>query len=166
MKNKIREMFDYDGGALYWRKSRGCVAAGSKAGTVLNSGYIGITIDGKCYLAHRLVYKWHFGVVGEEIDHINGDKQDNRIENLRVVSRSQNQWNSVLRSDNTSGIKGVTRRGSNWIAQIKLYGRNLYLGRYKDKMEAARRVAQMRSVLHGEYGCNGTREAKGGLCDV
>lgn len=73
------------------------------------------------------------------IDHVNGDGLDNRRSNLRIASRRDNNRNVPLRSDNTSGFKGACwdRRANKWLASISVNGKNLFLGRYADKMDAA-----------------------------
>lgn len=91
----LLEWFDYRDGWLYWKKRRGKASAGSKAGTKQpTTGYITIGIN--VWAAHRLIWIWHFGAIERttQIDHINRTKDDNRIENLRLVSPSLNRLNS------------------------------------------------------------------------
>ncbi len=81
----------------------------SRAGTPQKDGYLQIQIDGKSFLVHRLIYEHVHGPIpdGMVIDHINRDKKDNRIENLRLATISTNSHNSSLRKDSTTGVKGV-----------------------------------------------------------
>jgi hypothetical protein len=101
---------------------------GAVAGTQHSRGYIVIGLDGMNYKAHRLAWlhvhgEWPTG----EIDHINGNKTDNRITNLRIVSRSENMVNRFrARSDNRLGVLGVTQIGGRFIARFK----NRYLGMF------------------------------------
>ena len=101
---------------------------------------------------HRIVYERTHGKKpkGFQIDHINGNKLDNRIENLRLATYAENQWNAKTRVDNTSGVKGVCwKKGLNkWYAQIKHNKELLYLGVFKDKKEAEKvAVSAMRSKV-------------------
>ena len=99
-----------------------------------------ISIDTKKYLTHRLAWLYVYGYMPEnDIDHINRDCQDNRIANLREVSRSCNCMNKGLDLRNKSGIKGVLFKtiGRKWRVTIMANGENIYLGRYKCLLEAA-----------------------------
>ena len=107
---QVREMFFYADGKLFWRKktSRKTVV-GNEAGTLCkNDGYRQIMINRRIYGTHRLVHLYHHGWIPEITDHINQNPTDNRIENLRNATRVENAYNCKLRSDNTSGVKGVT----------------------------------------------------------
>jgi hypothetical protein len=141
---RLRELLNYDyaTGELTWRirKAR-CIHVGDVAGNVSKrTGYRGVMVDGKYYLAHRL--SW-FYITGEwprnQIDHINRNRADNRITNLREATSSQNQMNTVSRRVGTaSGIKGVvwSKRCRKWKAQIGGQGKTTYLG-YFDTTEQA-----------------------------
>lgn len=113
--------------------------------------------------AHRVIYALHHGVeVDGFIDHINGDKSDNRIANLRVVSNAENAKNAALYSSNKSGTSGVMWEDSHkaWAVKINIGGKQRRIGRYKVKADAvaARKNAE---VLHG-YHENHGRLATGG----
>lgn len=136
-----RNLFEYRNGKLVWnvsvnsRAQMGCVAGSMDD----NSGYVKVQINGKQYLAHRIVWLWHHGYLPEnQIDHINQNKGDNRIENLREVSPQCNQRNSKQR-ESLSGVKGVNWDNLNrkWLANIKIYGKLINLGRYSSVLEAA-----------------------------
>src|SRR5690349_20811660 len=112
--DKVRQVLSYDAitGQFTWRVSKGLrVRAGGNAGFVAqgaNTGYVIIGIDGRQYRAHRLAW---FYVTGEwppdEIDHINGNRADNRWANLRPATVAENQRNRAKSKRNTSGYKGV-----------------------------------------------------------
>lgn len=113
---------------------------------VHHSGYLKGYALGKTFTAHRVAMALMLGKwPSEEVDHINGDKADNRACNLRVVTKSQNQRNSKRRSDNKSGHAGVCRKKNRWIAYINKNGKRVYLGGFDNVEDAisARKSAQI-----------------------
>lgn len=127
--------------------------------SLCHNGYAQGSLDGKNYMAHRVVWKLIHGEEPGEIDHANGKRADNRPDNLRGVDRSANCKNSALRSDNTSGHVGVTwdRSRLKWKAEIQNGGRVRRLGRFSTLEDAieARRAAQAGmgfSERHGRAG--------------
>ena len=95
-QEKIKELFDYDSGNLLRKtKTSNRVKVGDVVGSISKSGYIKTGIDNKTHLVHRLIWIWHNGEIDNNLllDHINQDKVDNRIENLRLVNRQENSWN-------------------------------------------------------------------------
>jgi hypothetical protein len=124
-------------GVLSWIKSGSGRKMGAPAGSFAKDGYVNIYVCGKHYPAHRLVWFYFHGVFPtENIDHINGNKSDNRIENLREATTSQNCHNRGLPKNNTSGLKGIRYKKNRWEASISIDGKRKYLGRYKTKEEA------------------------------
>lgn len=104
-----------------------------------NHGYGRVRIGGKKYFTHRLAWLLTYGSWPEhEIDHISRDKLDNRLENLRVATRAENQHNHGLRRDNSSGYPGVSfnRPTNKYKAEISLNGKRIYLGYYPSAEEA------------------------------
>ena len=99
----------------------------------------------------------HKGYLPKTIDHINGDKLDNRIENLRAATVGQNQHNRKTNANNTSGYKGVSwNKGCNkWLSQIKLEGKRIHLGYFDNLEEAAEVVRKAREELHGDFAHHG-----------
>mgnify|MGYP000972584377 CR=1 FL=1 len=139
--DKLRSLLSYDPktGVFVWKISGSPKAlAGSVAGC--RSGkYLRIVIGGCQYPAHRLAWLYMQGEFPDgEIDHINGDCLDNRIENLRAVSHRENMRNSPLRSDNSHGVPGVylNPRTGRWYAQSCHGGKNKHIGSF-DSFEAA-----------------------------
>ena len=115
--------------------------AGNTAGYLDKSnGYRGITIFDKPYQAHRLAWLYVYGEWPNEIDHINHIRDDNRLENLRDVTRSQNGMNSSIETGRTSQYKGVhwAKKANKWKAQIGINGKQKYLGYFTIEIEAAR----------------------------
>jgi hypothetical protein len=156
-QERLRHVLDYDPetGVFIW-----CVATsqrtkiGSIAGGKDSYGYFHVQIDSKCYKAHRLAWLYVYGVwpVGV-IDHINRNREDNRIANLRDVTASQNMRNCKIRKTNTSGYKGVSYLAAKkrWAAQIYLTGKNTLLGLF-DTADAAAQAYVATAKAHGlEY---------------
>ena len=126
------------------------VKVGDVAGTPHNMGYWSISLMGRRHLAHRLAWLYVYGIwPPQEIDHMNGDRSDNRICNIRLASRPQNAANGRTRSTNTSGHPGVhyeTRR-SCWCAYIGKNNKRIWLG-YFDTAEAAIAARRAAARLH------------------
>lgn len=152
----LKTLFQYDPetGNLIWRVTKSATApAGSTAGSVNARGHINVQINKKMYAAHQIVFALHHGFIPPEIDHVNGIKTDNRIENLRTCTSSQNKGNIGLLSTNKSGYRGVSLNKSTgfYHAQIKINGKQTYLGRF-DTPEAAARVYNIAAKEHfGEF---------------
>jgi hypothetical protein len=135
----VRELFHYKDGGLFWKTHRKGVRAGSMAGTRCSNGYLHATIDRKLYLAHRLIFLYHHGYLPEnDIDHIDRNRSNNKIENLREVSKSCNSRNSMQQNSTSSGVKGITwnKHTQKWKAHIATDGTSKYLGYYSDFTEA------------------------------
>lgn len=131
----LRSLLSYEPmtGALRWieRPSRG-VAIGDLAGFITSVGYRSIRIRGASYQAHRLAWLHNYGEWPTgDLDHINGIKSDNRIVNLRDVSRAVNCQNiRHAQRDNASGFLGVSlpKKGRKWVAQIYHDGKKRTIG--------------------------------------
>jgi hypothetical protein len=135
----VKELFVYKEGALYWKKNRGRVLAGTRAGTPREKGHIQIVVNRKMYREHVLVWLMFYGEKPSLlIDHINGNPSDNRIENLRLATNAQNLANRGKTKSNTSGFKGVYRHNqtNKWVASIKHLGKKYNLGCYSSPEEA------------------------------
>ena len=109
------------------------------------------------YRAHRLIWLLFHGDLPKQLDHVDGNRQNNKIENLRECTPSQNQHNCKLRSDNKSGIKGVSWDSSKkmWAARLATKGEVSALGCFWDKEVAGQIVRIERLKLHGEFANNG-----------
>jgi hypothetical protein len=114
--------------------------AGKEAFTAASEGYrVGTILKRRAY-AHRIAWLLHYGVwPTNHIDHINGDRSDNRIVNLRDATPLENRRNSRRRSDNKSGICGVSwcPRSNKWETCIRVKGRSIHLGKFASLSEAA-----------------------------
>lgn len=120
-------------------------------------GYLRPAVDGQKYYAHRICWKLYYGVCpDDQIDHINGDTSDNRIENLRIASQQENCKNRSQQKNNTSGNTGVTwnKASGKWQASISVDGKLKYLGIFTDKIDAiyARYWAEQGLGYHENHG--------------
>jgi hypothetical protein len=139
--NKISALLRYDAGSgkFFWLHSRGRAKAGKESGMEWSTGYIKVTIFGKHHLAHRLAWLFCHGEFPSfDIDHINGIKTDNRIENLRPALRFENQQNQRASKKSQTGIRGVypTSTPNKWDVRIKHLKKYIHIGRYGSIDEA------------------------------
>lgn len=146
-------------GVIFWNASKSkSTKAGDIAGSVLKSGYRTIGILGKSVKAHRLAWFIHYGYwPTKQIDHINGNKDDNRISNLREATRTENNRNSVKPITNKTGYKGVCwvdRRGK-YQAQIRDGGKSIFLGYFDCPEEAHSAYCDAAKKLHKEFANDG-----------
>lgn len=150
--------FEYKTGKLYWKVTRGKSRAGNEAGYITTNGYMIIGLACKNYLAHRIVWEMHNGPIpeGMEIDHINHNRIDNRIENLRIVTKQCNLRNQSIRVNNTSGVTGVSwdKSVGKWHSQIKVASKSISLGVFVDFNDAvaARKEAERKYGFHENHG--------------
>ncbi len=138
--------YNKDSGVFTWVKT------GINAG--YNDRYQKIGFNGKNYSAHRLAWFYETGVwPAGQVDHVNQNKLDNRFSNLRLATASDNRCNVGLKSNNKSGVKGVSwERGCNkWRAQICLNRQMKYLGLFLSIEEAKKAYADAAVSLHGEF---------------
>lgn len=153
-QNHLKSILNYDQetGIFTWKIKKGKKVAGSIAGKDCH-GYISIGIDYHQYFAHRLAWLYVYGVMPSKIDHVNGNKSDNRILNLRPANTSQNACNSKVRSDNSSGIKGVSwdKTYKKWYAKCCINQKQYNLGKYINKADAEKAVIEFRNKHHGEF---------------
>ena len=105
----LHQLFEYKGGKLYWKVDAAYnVKIGDVAGTTDSKGYKTTKINGKIYKVHRLIFLMHYGYLPKFVDHKDKNPSNNKIENLRDATHSENQLNSKIPKNNTSGIKGVS----------------------------------------------------------
>lgn len=154
---ELKELMYYDPetGVFVWRVSKSKrVKVGSVAGTLQNKGYIHIKINGRKYLAHRLAFLYMTGTFPEhQIDHQNGIRADNRWNNLREATNSDNQRNSGKQANNTSGYKGVAwnKQAGKWYAQCGVNGKDYHIGSFTTANEAHAAYCAFAAKYHGEF---------------
>jgi ribosomal protein L16/L10AE len=125
---------------------------GEIAGSI-DKGRVVIQIDGVKYFRHRLVYQWHHGHCPKYLDHRDGNKLNDRIDNLRPATQSQNSMNKKVRADSAAGIKGVRleRSTGKWIARIQDGKKRKLLGRFATMEEAHEAYKSAAQKLYGEF---------------
>ncbi len=128
-QEEVRIIFDYVDGKL--------LRDGKASGGPTSNGYHRVSVKGKSYRSHRLVYLYHHGYIPEFVDHINRDRMDNRIENLRECTRSQNNRNATKMKGTDSKYLGVIKYLDRWRARICIDSKMHHLGYFKAEDEAA-----------------------------
>lgn len=162
-QDELQKIFTYSPttGQLLWNPrdndiSWNKVFGNKPAGCIDSKGYIRIRTKGMVWGAHRVIWKLVYGSDPEFIDHINGIRNDNRIENLRSVSQTENARNTRRKRHNTSGVSGVhwVEKDQRWLATIHDNGKKIHLGQYRDfdSAVAARRAGEVKYGYHANHG--------------
>lgn len=159
-QQRLKEVLDYDPetGIFIWKGNTSVRdIVGSVAGAPNKAGYWRIGIDAHRYRAHRLAFLWVEGYFPDaDVDHINGDRSDNRWQNLRPASRATNMRNARRYRNNKSGFTGIAwqEKTQKWRAEIKANGKQRYLGVYDKFWQAlaTRKIAERRHGFHINHG--------------
>jgi len=157
---RLNSFFSYnpESGKLSWAVNRGKIKIGAEIKCKNHAGYLVVRVDNVLLRAHRIIWAMNTGSWPEyEIDHINGNRSDNRLINLRQATRGQNMKNTIKPITNKSGLKGVSwhAKGNFWQAHIKSDGVNYYLGHYYTKEEAHEAYKSASDRLHSFFGNHG-----------
>ena len=171
----LRAMLSYhaDSGKLFWRERpaelfpdlgpggaagaasrwNACWAGKEAFTTTRRDGYMHSCIMGRSYLGHRVAFALQHGHWPQFVDHINGNRSDNRAANLREANRSQNNCNASRREDNSSGFKGVkwNKKQGCWHAAIQHEGKRRHLGSFKSAELANAAYVDAAARLHGDF---------------
>jgi hypothetical protein len=158
--DRLHELFQpqFTRGQLVWRQSRGKAKAGKIAGALGTNGYTKVQIEGRTFLAHRLLYAMYHGVDpgSFEVDHVDLDRTDNRASNLRLASRAQNSQNVPC---SRRGLKGAYRNTSAtskeskpWVSTITASGVRTFLGMFDTEEEAHQAYVKASAIRHGSFG--------------
>ena len=156
-KDLLHELFEYKDGKLYWKKRPSPksvkVVPGNKAGTLCNNFYWQVSINKEFYYSHRIIFAMFHGYFPDSVDHIDGNRSNNKIENLRQATQTQNNYNSFIRSDNTSGYKNVywDKRSNKWLVIVKVERKNKHIGYFKDINMANNAAILARKQYYGEF---------------
>lgn len=149
----VLSAFDYKDGILI-RKIGRVNEIGQIAGCVhKGTGYIHIKIKKKAYKAHRLIFLYHHGYMPEFVDHIDGNKKNNRIDNLRAATKEENCRNQKIRSTNTSGYKGVkwVKHCKKWQVEVCKNYKQIRIGMYEDLELAGLVAVEATELIHGSF---------------
>jgi hypothetical protein len=156
-QERLKELLSYDPETGVFTRLVGRSGPNARAGDVAGcnngQGYVRIYVDGKPYKAHRLAWFYTHGVWPSEMDHKNGNRSDNRIANLREVTRAENKANSSAYKNNTSGYVGVSlhKKSGQWIAQIQKDGKKQGLGYFPTPEVARAAYVEAAQRLFGEF---------------
>ena len=149
----LKQILDYDPstGVFRWKLSISRIAkVGAEAGSPNNFGYIRIGIKGKSHLAHRLAWVYFHGEWPQKwVDHIDGDKKNNRINNLRQASASENTHNTRTNRNKSSGTRGVDwhKKYGKWMARIQVEGKRKTIGFFDNLEDAAKARKDAESLI-------------------
>jgi hypothetical protein len=151
----LQALFRYEPetGAIYSKTANTSRRLGERCDR-LSANYLSVYVAPKLYLAHRVAWKLYYGTEPPFwLDHINGDRLDNRIANLREATHPQNMCNRPAPPHNTSGEKGVQRRKDNgkWRASLTVDRKLVSLGQFDSFEEARSAVRRARVKYHGEF---------------
>jgi len=153
-QERVLELFKYEDGKLFRRsdnKLMGCYST-------KHHRYVRIGIDGQNYKLHRIIFLYHKGYMPKLIDHINGDRYDNRIENLREANTYQNRQNSRIYSTSKSSVKNVYWNSSmnKWRVSMHINGKKHCFGHYADLEEAKQVATSMRDKYFKDFANHGS----------
>lgn len=157
----LHSIFDYKDGILYRKKQTGTkTKVGEVVGTLTKQGYTRVGVKSSRYLAHRLIWLMFNNSLPEFIDHIDCNKQNNRIENLRIAEKGNNNRNINWNRKNTSGYKGVSldKETGKWKAQINCNGKKHSIGRFKTPELAHAAYCKKAVEFFGEFANEGRKQ--------
>lgn len=142
--------FEYTEGKLLWKVRQAVrIKVGQEVGNINSDGYKCFTLNGINYKVHRVIFYMYHGYFPKEVDHINGNRIDNRIENLRGCTRSENQRNKDGWSK--TGYKGVYNNNKGFMASIRINGQKVYLGTFPIAEQAADAYDNAAKKYFGEF---------------
>jgi hypothetical protein len=141
-QDELKRLVEYRNGTLYWTNpTSNRVKIGDEVGSVCANGYRGCRINGQAWYVHRLVYFYHHGKIPKVVDHIDRNRLNNAVENLREVTQQPNNFNC-------SGTKGYIKNKDKFIAKITLNGKQYRIGTYISAEEATAAYSKVKPVLH------------------
>ena len=157
LSKQVCKALDYKDSRFYWKVvNSNRIKVGDRAGGFNHKGYWVIRLNGKLYFEHHLVWLMEYGSLpSEQLDHINGDKTDNNIGNLRLVSNRENHLNMPLQRNNKSGVPGVHFAKDRGKYMAYIHDKKMVtLGYFEDFFEAVccRKSAEVKYGYHNNHG--------------
>jgi len=148
----LKQLLEYNSqtGEFFWKIRRSnCAKHGWFSGTKRPDGYLAISIDKKIYLAHKLAWLWVYGELPPILDHIDEDKGNNKINNLRLSSKSLNGLNQAKpHKDSTQIFRGISQTDSGkWMAKYCVDNKQIYLGSFETQEEASQVYHSHKEVI-------------------
>lgn len=153
----LQEFLDYDSeaGTVTWKKKPSSrVLVGDNVGTVNSHGYIQFKFRGVCYRLNRVIWALHYGEWPDKlVDHKDGDKLNNRLDNLRLATFQENSLNKKAKKRGSSPFRGVywNKSEKKWHSQASNNGKQTHLGLFEDELEAAVAYDKFAIVQHGAF---------------
>ena len=150
-QTELKNLFYYVDGQLIAKTNNKRRKAGDALRSMTWNGYLKGSIKGRSYRVHRLVFLYFYGFMPSQVDHIDGNRQNNRIENLREATSAQNSQNRM--STGATKIKGVVwhKQSKKWVASICINRKSVHLGSFENIEDAAQVATDARKKLHGEF---------------
>lgn len=154
MQTYYNTLFSYKDGKLYWKIARSnCIQIGDEAGTPTGNGYLKVSIDGKYFKVHRIIWTMHYGEIPEGllIDHADGNGNNNLVSNLRLATAQENQRNRQTNANKR--FKGVSfdKARNKWKASIRVDNVSYHIGRFETEKEARDAYCEVAKEIHGVF---------------
>jgi hypothetical protein len=153
-QQRLKELLDYDRdtGSFTRKTTTKGALKGAPAGCLKPNNYVELMVDGLLYKAHRLAWLYEYGSFPQNhLDHINGNKSDNRVINLREATHSNNLKNVGVRKDNKLGVKGIHLDKGIYVAQLIIDGKQKKIGRFKCLEDAKKAYIEKARLHYGEF---------------
>jgi hypothetical protein len=151
---RLKELFNYDPDTGYFTNkfSRGRALGGGRAGSPSGHGYRKLTVDYERHYEHHLAWLYMFGMYPGELDHVDGNRSNNTLGNLRPATRAQNCHNSP-RGNGKYGVKGAyyDKRARCFFSKIQVGKQTIYLGKFSSPEEAGMAYQRAAEIHHGQY---------------
>ncbi len=147
----LKNLVDYVDGQLVAKINSKRRKTSKRLGTLIPKSYLLARVQGQLHRVHRLVFLYHHGYMPIQVDHIDGNRINNKIENLREATSAQNNQNRM--ATGASKIKGVVwhKQSKKWVASICINRKSVHLGSFEKIEDAAQVATAVRKELHGEF---------------
>jgi hypothetical protein len=153
-QEQANKLFQYQDGELFRisvisKKTK----VGDVVGRIGKRGYKYLTVYDKKYYIHRVIWLMHYGTLPQYIDHIDGNPLNNKIENLRACTATENLCNARTRSNNISGVKGVAwiKPRQKWRVRLNFNKKEYHIGYFDEKQDAINAILEVRPKIHKDF---------------